>query len=157
MLRSKGAPVPDVTLRDLEGADEPLSVTFSPKGALLVIGHRDCKTTRQVLPYVDRIHRRRGRKGRVLAVLQDSAETARALARELSLDLPLRLEDDPYPLAEGLGLTTVPTLLLVDGSGRILQTSEGFRREDLEGFARALGVDGPLFVPRDDAPALRPG
>jgi hypothetical protein len=93
----------------------------------------------------------------VVAVLQDTPETAGALASELGLELPIRLEPDPYPLAHDLGLSTVPTLFLLDGHATIQKVSEGFRRDDLEAFARALGVAGPLFEPSDPSPALRPG
>jgi hypothetical protein len=69
----------------------------------------------------------------------------------------LRLEADPYPLAQELGLTTVPTLFLLDRDGQIRATSEGFSRADLESFAQRLGVPAPLFTPEDKAPAMKPG
>jgi peroxiredoxin len=123
----------------------------------LLIGHRTCKTTRQTLPYVDRLWRRRAAGHEVVAILQDTPEEARELARTLSLEMPLRLEADPYPLARELGLTTVPTLFLLDREGQIRAISEGFARADLEAFAQRLGVSGPLFTPEDKAPAMKPG
>jgi len=77
--------------------------------------------------------------------------------KELSLALAVRLEEDPYPLAERLGLGTVPTLFLVAPGGRIEAVAEAFRRADLEAFAARLEVPPPLFGPGDDAPGLRPG
>jgi hypothetical protein len=148
------ASFPEAALPDVEGRVAPLDKAWAHGLALVILGHRDCKTTRQTLPYVDRIHRR---GGRVLAVLQDDAETARALTRELELALPLRLEGDPYPLAAALGIGTVPTLILVEPSGAIAGVSEGFGRDDIEAFAARLGLTPPLFVPGDKAPALKPG
>ena len=43
---------------------------------LVMIGHKDCKTTRQTLPFIDRIHKD---GGRAVALMQDSPEEARAL------------------------------------------------------------------------------
>jgi hypothetical protein len=154
--RSTGA-FPGTALRDLEGTRRPLSEAWSEGEALVLIGHHECKTTRETLPCLDRMHRRRGPGHAVRLVLQDDAETARGLVKELGLEVPVRLEEDPYPLAADLGLIAVPTLFLVGTDGRIARVSEGFSRADLEGFAERLGVKGPLFVPEDEAPEFRPG
>ena len=155
-VKSQGA-FPAVSLRDLDGVERSLADAWKDGDALVVLGHRGCKTTRQTLPYVDRIHRRRGKGHAVLAVLQDDADTARALVSSLDLSVPLVLEADPYPLAAELALVTVPTLFLVNNRGGIESVSEGFSRADLESFADRLDVSGPLFTPEDKAPALRPG
>lgn len=154
--RSQG-PFPDLALRDLEGTRHPLSEAWSHGEALVLIGHHDCKTTRETLPYLDRIHRRRGPGRAVRLVLQDDAATARGLVKDLGLEVPVRLEEDPYPLAADLELIAVPTLFLVGTDGRIARVSEGFSRADLESFAERLDVRGPLFVPEDEAPEFRPG
>ena len=155
-VRSEGA-FPDVSLPDLEDEERPLADAWREGDALLLIGHRNCKTTRQTLPFVDRIHRRRGASHGVLAILQDDKQTAVELQDSLALALPMRLEADPYPLARQLGLTTVPTLFLIDRAGEIRQVSEGFVKKDLESFAERLGVSAPLFTPEDKAPAMKPG
>ena len=56
--RAKG-PFPALALPDLEGTTRSLAEAWAEGDALILIGHRDCKTTRQTLPYLDRIHRRR--------------------------------------------------------------------------------------------------
>ena len=155
-VRTQGS-FPALSLPDLDDAPQPLAAAWRAGDALLLIGHRNCKTTRETLPFVDRIHRRRASPHVVLAILQDDKETARELRGKLQLELPLRLEPDPYPLARELGLTTVPTLFLVDLSGAIRRVSEGFVRKDLEAFAERLGVTGPLFTAQDKAPAMKPG
>ena len=155
MPRSSG-PFPDLELRDPEGASRRLAEAWANGPALVILGHRNCKTTREALSFVERIHARRS-GGTVLAVLQDDAETARALRDQLRLTLPLRLEPDPYALAAALDVTTVPTLFLVGKGGAIESVSEALRRADLEAFARRLGVEGALFTAEDKLPALKPG
>ena len=149
-------PYPRLALQDLSGGSQPLESTWAGGDVLILHGHRNCKTTRQTLSFVDRIHRRRAR-GTVLAVLQDDRETAEALVREQGLDLPVLLEADPYPLAAALALEVVPTLFLVKADGTIEKAVQAFNRAELEGFAARLGVAGPLFVPEDNAPATKPG
>lgn len=152
------APVfPAMALPDLEGRPRALDEAWSGGRALVLVGHGDCRTTRESLPYVDRIHRRRGGGATVVVVLQDDRDVAHELVAELGLDVPVRLEPDPYPLARALDLVAVPTLYLVERGGAIEQASIGLRRSDLEGFAARLGVAGPLFTPEDGIPEFRPG
>jgi hypothetical protein len=146
-----------LALADLEGALRPVEETWAGGAGLVLVGKRDCKTTRQTLPFVDRIHRRRAAGQGVLVVLQDDADTARALAADLRLETPIRLDEDPYPLVAALGVEVVPTVFLVGRDGAILKTTEAFHRADLEEYAARLGVPGPLFTPEDKAPAMKPG
>jgi hypothetical protein len=148
---------PRLSFPTLALGPRPLSGAWAEGDALILHGHRDCKTTRQTLPFVDRIYRRRHAKSSVLAVLQDDQETAATLVREQGLDLPVFLEADPYPLAAAVSLEVVPTVFLVNREGRIEKAVQGFNRAELEGFAARLGVEGPLFVPEDKAPATTPG
>jgi hypothetical protein len=150
-----GARFPSLLLPTPEQVAQPLSALWEEGGALVVIGHGGCPTTRLALPYVDRIHRR-GSRLPVVAILQEDAASARALAEDLSLVLPLLLDPAPYVVGEQLGLETVPTLFQLDAEGRVVRVVEGFDRSDLESVAAAAGV-GPLFEPSDPAPARKPG
>lgn len=147
---------PAASLPDLDGRARPLAEAWAGGEALIAIGHRDCGTTRMALPYVDRIHRRRAAGTTVVAVLQDSAEGARGLRSELDLDLPLRLEPDPYTLAAALRVAVVPTLFVVGRDGRILEVCEAFRKPELEAIAARFGAL-PLFDAGDPTPAFKPG
>jgi AhpC/TSA family len=151
------AAFPDVDLPGLDGRRRRLAEAWARATALIAVGHSECGTTRLALPFVDRIHRRRPPTAAAVAILQDDAKAARALVDELRLQLPVLLEEDPYPLAARIGLGTVPTLFIVSPEGRIEAVAEGFRRADLEAFAARLEVPPPFFVPGDDAPPLRPG
>ncbi len=121
------------------------------------MGHRDCKTTRETLPRVERVHRRRAEGTTVVAVLQDDAATARSLVAQLGLTMPVVLDPAPHALSRALDLQVVPALFLVEPGGAIAAISEAFRRADLEAFAARLGVDGELFAPDEKVPAFRPG
>lgn len=150
-----GRPFPHIALPDLDGTSRP--VLGAAGSWIVAVGHSDCGTTRLVVPYLQRMHERRGPGSSVVLILQDDAATARALLKELALDLPVRLEPDPYPLSRELDLATVPTLFLVSPAGLIECGSEGFQRAAIEDLAHRLGVQGPFFLPADAAPALRPG
>jgi len=150
-----GAAFPDRVLPDLGGGAQRLSEAWSRGPTLLVLGHADCGTTRLALPYLQRLHARTGTG--VAVILQDDPPTARSLAAELGLTLPIRLDLEPFPLSAELALESVPTQHLVGRDGRVLRASQGFNRDDLEAFARELGLAGPLFGADEAGPRHRPG
>jgi len=150
-------PFPALSLPDLGGGMRSLSGDWAQGGALFVAAHGECPTSRLTLPFVDRIYHRRGAGRSVVAILQEEPESARALAAELGLSLPIVLDREPYTAGEQLGLETVPTLILVDGAGRVQTLGEGFSQDELEATAGLLGVALPLFNAADEAPRLRPG
>jgi peroxiredoxin len=156
MPLAPGANFPTVSLPTPQGGAAPLADAWAQGEALLLLGHSDCRTTRLALPCVDLIHRRRGAGTAVVAVLQDTADAALGLRDQLGLDLPLRLEADPYPLAAALGVTVVPTLFVVGRDGRIVQVAQAFDKQALEELAARFGA-APLFAPDDPRPAFRPG
>lgn len=149
-----GRPFPEIALPDLDGKRQPI---FLGAPGTCMIGHSECGTTRLAIPYLKRMHDRRGPGASVVLVLQDDADVARALLAELRAEMPVRLEADPYPLARATGLTTVPTFFLLGPARRVERVSEGFERAALEELAARLGVPPPFFAAEDSAPALRPG
>jgi hypothetical protein len=134
-----------------------LDVPVEPEGAVVMVGHSDCETSRLMLRTLERLHQRRTRPLAVAAVLQDEPEAARALAEELDLTLPWRLDRDPYPLTAPLGLTGVPVTFRLGPDRSVREQIEAFRRADVERLAELAGVQGPLFAPEETVPALRPG
>lgn len=120
---------------------------------LVIIGHMNCKTSKQTLPFIERIHKD---GGRAVALLQDSPEDAAAGLAKLGLDLPYFCERNPYALSTALGIVTVPTLLFIEGDGTVALTSEAFRRPDIEAFALRLGAPKPVIA-NDTMPGFKPG
>ena len=155
MAEEDGVPsaLPALALPALEGPPRDLSRTLHP--ALVVFGHGECATTRLLLPFAERIHRGRRAGTEVVIVLQDTAEDARALVRELRLHAPVLLDPPPFRFGSALRARTVPLTMLVR-SGLLEEAWPAFRRADLERAAEQFGA-APLFGADEDVPALRPG
>ena len=151
----KAAPfaLPSLELQRSDGGSAPSSVLHAGGPTLVVIGHMSCKTTRQTLPFIDRIHKD---GGRAVAMLQDSPEDAANGLAKLGLDLPFLCEKNPYALSAAIGLEVVPTLLFVEADGTVVLTSEAFRRPDIEAFAQRLGAPKPVLA-NDTMPGFKPG
>ena len=134
-----------------------LDVPAEKEGALVMVGHSDCETSRLMLRALERLHRRRTRAVAVSAVLQDEPGDARALADALGLTLPLRLDVDPHALTAPLGLTGVPVTFVLGPDGAVREEIEAFRRSDVERLGALLGVPAPVFEAGEAVPAFRPG
>jgi len=146
--------LPATPLLDLAGHSASLATTLGPGPGIFLLGHRNCKTTRQTLPYLERLHQRA--VGTVVAVLQDLPDEAREQADEQGLSLPILCEPDPYELAGALELSVVPTIFLVI-AGRIEALTQAFHKGDLDAFAGRLGATESLFAADDPMPATKPG
>lgn len=151
----KAAPfaLPPTGLQKPDGSAAQSSAMHGGGSTLVLIGHLNCKTTRQTLPFIDRIHKD---GGRAMVMLQDSPEDAAAGLAKLRLTLPFLSERDPYALSTAIGVATVPTLLFVEADGTVSQTSEAFRRPDIEAFALRLGAPRPV-IENDTMPGFKPG
>jgi len=154
-----GTPLPSIALRDEKGqAVSPL------RGDMLYAFFKTtCPTCALAWPYLDRI-RRFGEEGglSVIGVSQDDPQTTRRFSDSLGVSIPTLYDPEPWSASERLGLTIVPTFLLVGADGIVRDTATGFQRHKMEEFAKAAsartGQPTPaLFTPADDAPALKPG
>ena len=145
--------LPEASLQKPDGSTVSSSAMHAGGPTLLIIGHMNCKTTRQTLPFIDRIHKD---GGRAVVMLQDSPEVAGAGLAKIGLTLPFFCERDPYLLSTLIGIVTVPTLLFIEGDGTVALTSEAFRRPDIEAFAERLGAPKPVIA-GDTMPGFKPG
>lgn len=152
-LRAAPFALPMAELQAPGGSAVLSSALHAAGPTLVIVGHMNCKTTRQTLPFIDRIFKD---GGRAMAMLQDSPEDAAAGLSKLGLTIPFFCEPDPYPLATAIGLVTVPTLLFIEADGTVALTSEAFRRPDIEAFAERLGAPRPVIA-NDTMPGFKPG
>ncbi len=153
-----GNHLPAITLRDEKGKPAAL-----PQGETLYgFFKTTCPTSELAWPYLDRV-RRIGEGGlSVVAVSQDDPVETAGFSSRLDLAIPTLYDAEPWPASEALGLTVVPTFLLVGGDHVILDSAEGFARSKMEEFAaRAAGLAGrtgvSLFEPGENVPAIKPG
>lgn len=145
--------LPAAALLAPDGSSVASRVLHEGGPTLVMIGHLNCKTSKQTLPFIDRIHRD---GGRAVAMLQDSPKDAAAGLAKLGLTLPFFCERNPFTLSTAIGIVTVPTLLFIEADGSVALTSEAFRRPDIEAFAERLGAPKPV-IENDTMPGFKPG
>jgi len=128
---------------------------FSQEKVLLVFFKVSCPTCQLTLPFLDRLHRS-GRLA-VHGVSQDGPASTGAFAKAFGLTFPMLFDraDTRYPASNAFGITSVPSLFLVDRDRRIEWTLEGFAKKKLEELGAAFDV--PLFRAGDRMPEFKPG
>jgi peroxiredoxin len=96
----------------------------------------------------------------VIAVSQDEPASTRAWLDKHGLAAPVALEGESYPASNAFGLVTVPTLVLVDGAGRIASVLEGWSRKGFDELAskaaQLVGVP-PVAIAPVPGPVFQPG
>ncbi len=152
-LKATPFALPPTELQNPDGSAASSRAMHAGGPTLVIIGHLNCKTSKQTLPFIDRIHKD---GGRAVAMLQDSPEDAAAGLAKLGLNLPFLCERSPYALSAAIDLVTVPTLLFIEADGTVALTSEAFRRPDIEAFAERLGAPKPVIA-NDTMPGFKPG
>ena len=109
--------------------------------ALLAFFKVSCPVCQFTFPFLERI----AKSGslRVFGVSQDDAKATARFAKEFEVTFPMLLDEERtgYPASNAFGVSTVPTLFLIDASGVVALSSEGFLKRDLADLGRRAGVE----------------
>ncbi|HTM00425.1 MAG TPA: TlpA disulfide reductase family protein [Candidatus Omnitrophota bacterium] len=159
-----GAVAPDFDVRLLEGGYQELRDLVQPGGGIVIFFKTECETSALLLERIGPLARALEDEERVfLAVAQNPPAEARAFREQHGIAFPLACEEPPYPASRAYGVVTVPTLIVIDGTGRIAERVEGFVKSEVLALgpaveqALALGDIPPVLDRPDELPELKPG
>lgn len=152
-----GDHAPGFRLRDLQGGWQALDDLVSAGPVLLAFFKITCPVCQLTLPFLDRIHKDAQGALRVYGVSQDDAEWTRDFNRRFGITFPTLLDSagDDYPAGNAFGITTVPTLFLVERHGAISWLLEGFVKREIQSLAGKFGVNP--FRPDENVPEWKAG
>jgi len=136
-------------------------VEAAPAGPHALVFYKvTCPTCQMAAPAFDRLAAASG--GAVLGIGQDPADRLAAFGREYGTSLRAEPDLPPYPVSDAYGIEHVPTLVVVDGDGRVADIVESWDRDGANRAGATLGAllgREPITVsePGDGLPAFRPG
>jgi peroxiredoxin len=154
-LLAAGSHVSDFRLPLLEGGEATLRDLIAKAPALLAFFKVSCPVCQMTLPFLDRI--RSSGSFPVYGVSQNDARDTRDFHRRLGLSLPSLLdsEEGGFVVSNAFGISSVPTLFLIETDGSIARVIEGWSKSEIERLGELAGVKP--FRPTDSVPEWKAG
>lgn len=151
-----GERAPDFRLRNLAGGHTALRELPAP--VLLVFFKITCPVCQLTLPFLDRVYRERNPESMAIyGISQDEAEWTRDFNRQFGVTFPILLDThaNHYEASNAFGISTVPSLFLVERDGRISWVLEGFQKRAIRTLAGKAEVNP--FRPGEYVPEWKAG
>ena len=144
----KGSMAPGFRLEDLD--EQPRSLgDLKPGGLLLLVFyHSGCPTCQMAMPFIGNLARAvKSTNVMIWGVSQDEEDESERFAEVKGLEMPVLVDEEPYPVSQAYGLTNVPTLFLIDSERRIIDQSVGFASVDFVRIAQAVAKHAGVKTP----------
>ena len=140
-LLHQGSRVDDFTLPRLDGGEASLRAITANGPALLAFFKVTCPVCQMTFPFLERIQA----AGRlpVYGVSQNCVEDTLDFNRHFGITFPTLLDAEKtgFPVSNTFGISSVPTLFLVEPDGSIAQVSEGWQKADIAQLGARAGVN----------------
>ncbi|HME08481.1 MAG TPA: TlpA disulfide reductase family protein [Bryobacteraceae bacterium] len=150
-----GEPAPGFVLKSLAGGQVSLAQTLAEGPALLAFFKVGCPVCQMTFPFLERMAHNKAVQ--VIGISQDETGHTQQFNQRFGVTFQTLLDAsaDGYPASNAYGISSVPTLFLVERDGSISKSSEGFCKRDLEQLGERMGVKP--FRADEKVPELKPG
>jgi peroxiredoxin len=155
VLPKPGSFAPGFHLMRLEGSEVTLAELIAGGPVMLVFYKITCPVCQMTMPFLERMHR----KGslRVYGISQNEPADTREFLQEYGVSFPnlLDAEDDGFPASNAYGISSVPTIFVVDRDGTLSKVIEGWNKAEMTALGDLAGMT--LFRTDDSVPAWKAG
>lgn len=150
-----GAAAPAFELATLDGSTRTLQDILSAGPALLVFYKISCPVCQLTAPYLQRLSANPSIQ--VIGISQDDSSATRGFTERLGVTFPTLLDQGSagYPASNAYGITSVPSLFLVESDGTVARSFNGFSKQDLEEIGARAGI--VPFGAEDHVPEWKAG
>lgn len=155
VLVEAGAPAPSFRLIGLDQSTQTLEEILAGGPALLAFYKISCPVCQLTAPYLQRLAASNAIQ--VIGISQDEADATRGFMQRFGVTFRtlLDLSREEYPASNAYGITSVPSLFLVERDGTIARSFSGFSKHDFEAIGERAGVSP--FGPDDQVPEWKAG
>jgi peroxiredoxin len=153
-LPKVGSRAPDFRLPRLDGGEITLAEIAAGGPALVVFFKITCPVCQLTLPFLERIH---SPALPIYGISQNGADETSEFNREFGVTFPVLLdtEESGYPVSNAFGISSVPSMFLVEKDGTVSRVFEGWRKREIEWLGGQAGVNP--FRPSDYVPEWKAG
>ena len=150
-----GAKAPAFQLAALDGAARTLEDVLAGGPALLAFYKISCPVCQLTAPYLERLAANPDLQ--VIGISQDDEGPTRGFMQRFGVTFPtlLDLSSQGYPASNAYGITSVPSLFLLERDGTIARAFNGFSKRDFEEIGERAGVTP--FGPGEHVPEWKAG
>jgi peroxiredoxin len=161
-LLETGALAPHFTLLGIDGQEYSLPRDAAGKPMLIVFFKTSCATCDVAFPYINRLRETYPDGWNLWAIGQDPPAKASGYSRAHGIGYPVLIDAPDYTVSRLYDPPATPTLFLTDSRGRLVYSTYGFSKDDLNELAalvaRSLDAEPAVIAPADDGgPAFKPG
>src|SRR5258708_3214532 len=121
-----GSRAPSFKLKSMDGSTQSLEGILAKGPALFAFFKISCPVCQLALPYLERLGGSSSLQ--IVAISQDDEAATSGFRQRFGITLPTLLDQskEGYPASNAYGLTSVPSLFLVEKTGEIAFSSPGF-------------------------------
>ncbi len=154
-LPEVGARAPEFRLPRLAGGDISLAEIAAQGPALLAFFKISCPVCQLTFPFLERVHQAGTLP--VYGISQNDAGDTRDFAQRYRTTLPMLLDTEKsgFPVSNAYGISSVPTMFLIERDGSIAQTMQGWRKQEMAALGHIAGVS--VIRSEDNVPEWKAG
>ena len=154
-LLDVGARAPDFRLPLLSGGETTLRDLIAHGPVLLAFFKITCPVCQLTFPFLERLSLAGTLP--ICGVSQNDAEDTREFNQEFGVTFPTVLDNEKndFAVSNDFGISSVPTLFLVERHGEISHVVEGWRKQEMEWLGRKVGTR--VIMPGDNVPEWKAG
>jgi peroxiredoxin len=150
-----GARAPEFRLARLDSGDVSLAEIAADGPALLAFFKVSCPVCQLTFPFLERVHQAGTLP--VYGISQNNARDTRDFAARYRTTLPMLLDNEKsgFPVSNAYGISSVPTIFLIERDGSVAQIMLGWRKQEMAALSPAAGVS--VIRPEDNVPEWKAG
>src|SRR5580704_153841 len=150
-----GSPAPPFQLKDLHGADVSLDQILGKGPVLFAFYKISCPVCQLTFPFLERLAA--SSSVQIVGISQDDSAATQAFNQRFGVTFPTLLDQskDGYPASNAFGISSVPSMFLVEPDGHIAKAIGGFSKRDLEALGDRAGVQ--TFRKEENVPEWKAG
>jgi len=139
-LLATGTAAADFRLPRLEAGEMTLHDITSQGPALLAFFKVNCPVCQLTFPYLERIHT--PDRLPVYGISQNDSGETHAFNQRYGITFPTLLdnEDNGFAASNAFGISTVPTIFLIERDGTVSRVIEGWQKKEMQGLAEEAGI-----------------
>ncbi|HEY1242666.1 MAG TPA: TlpA disulfide reductase family protein [Bryobacteraceae bacterium] len=154
-LLQAGARIGDFKLKRLDGGEVTLGEMTAQGPVVLAFFKVNCPVCQLTFPYLERIQS----PGQlpVYGISQNCPEDTQDFNRHFGITFPTLLdtEGSGFPVSNAFGISSVPTLFVVEADGVISHVSEGWHKAEISQLGARIGINP--FRSGDSVPEAKSG